>query len=142
MTDEKRIYLMTKLALFEKSHKEQLKGVNTYFRSDYIGRHLIKNGLRVTLAFLLLLTGWGLYNAETLIVDLTKIDVAALGARILFSYAAMMSFLLVLTYAIYAVRYSRARQDLYQYRELLKKLEKAYQEEDAKRINARRRETL
>ena len=142
MTDEKRIYLMTKLALFEKSHKEQLKGVNTYFRSDYIGRHLIKNGLRVTLAFLLLLTGWGLYNAETLIVDLTKIDVAALGARILFSYAAMMSFFLVLTYAIYAVRYSRARQDLYQYRELLKKLEKAYQEEDAKRINVRRRETL
>ena len=36
MTDEKRIYLMTQLALFEEHHRGQLKGVNTYFRSDYI----------------------------------------------------------------------------------------------------------
>ncbi len=139
MLDEKRIYLMTQLALFEEHHKDQLDGVSTYFRGDYIGRHMIKNGLRITLAYLLVLAGWGLYHAETLIVDITKIDVMALGARILFFYAVSMCVCLVLTYAIQTVRYSRAERDLYEYRELLEQLEHAYRQEDVRRMNARRR---
>ena len=142
MPDEKRIYLMTKLALFEEQHKEQLEGVQGYFRGDYIGRLMIKNGLRITLAFLLGLAGWGLYNAETLIVDITQIDVKALGARILFLYAVVLSVFLVLTYAIQTLRYARAKQDLYQYRELLKQLEKAYREDDEAKSDARRRRTV
>lgn len=142
MPDEKRIYLMTQLALFEEQHREQLDGVQGYFRSDYIGRHLIKNGLRITLAFLLGLAGWGLYHAETLIVDITKIDVMALGARILFLYAVVLCIFLVITYAIYALRYSRAVEDLYEYQELLKQLEKTYREEEESRRNDRRRRTV
>lgn len=142
MPDEKRIYLMTQLALFEEHHRDQLEGVSTYFRSDYIGRHMIKNGLRTTLAFLLVLAGWGLYHAETLIVDITKIDIMALGAKILFLYAVAMCVCLVLTYAMQAIRYSRAEEDLYHYRELLDELEKEYQQEDIRKMNARRRENL
>lgn len=131
MIHEQRIYQMTKLAIFEKNHKDQLDGARMYFRSDYIGRHMIKNGFRITIAFLLVLAGWGIYNAETLIVDITKIDVQALVSRILFAYAVALSVFLVITYAIYRVRYERARQDLYQYREMLKKLEWIYTRETA-----------
>lgn len=42
--NEKRIYQMIRLAIFEEHHMEQLEGVRTCFRSDYIGRHMIKNG--------------------------------------------------------------------------------------------------
>lgn len=142
MPDEKRIYLMIQLALFEKHHKKQLDGARMYFRSDYIGRYMIKTALRVTLAFLLVLAGWGLYHAETLIVDITAIDVTALGARILFLYAVTVCVFLVLTYAIQAIRYARAQQDLYEYQELLKQLERAYEREDLARMNVRRREIL
>ena len=37
--NEKRIYQMIRLAIFEEHHMEQLEGVRTCFRSDYIGRH-------------------------------------------------------------------------------------------------------
>lgn len=131
MINEKRIYLMTKLAIFEESHKEQLEDVRTCFRSDYIGRHMIKNGFRITIAFILVLLGWGLYHAETLIVDITKIDVMALCARILFYYAVALSVFLVITYAIWRVRYERAKQDLQQYREMLHELERMYWQETA-----------
>ena len=137
MIHEQRIYQMTRLAIFEKNHKDQLDGARMYFRSDYIGRHMIKNGFRITVAFILVLIGWGLYNSETLIVDITKIDVQALVSRIIFAYAVALSVFLVITYAIYRVRYERARQDLYQYREMLKELEHIYdREEDQVRQNA------
>lgn len=131
MINEQRIYQMTKLAIFEESHKEQLDGVRTCFRSDYIGRHMIKNGLRITVAFILGLFGWGLYNSETLIVDITKIDVMALMSRILFCYAVVLAVFLVITYVIWRVRYERARQDQQQYQEMLRDLEKYYRQEDA-----------
>ena len=124
--NEKRIYLMTRLAIFEEHHKDQLQGVRTFFRSDYIGRHMIKNGLRVTAAFLCILAGWGMYHAETLMLDITRIDVWKLGKQILFLYAVWMSFFMVLTYSIQSVRYMRARKDLEQYKELLTQLEHEY----------------
>lgn len=124
--DEKRIYLMTQLALFEKNHKDQLDGAQRYFRGDYIERNLLKNAVRITLAFLLVLLGWTLYHAETLLVDITQIDVLAVGARILFLYVAVMCVFLVLTYAIWAIRYARAASDLYRYREMLGELSKLY----------------
>ncbi|MDO5539814.1 MAG: hypothetical protein Q4F83_07035 [Eubacteriales bacterium] len=138
MINEKRIYLMTQLAVFEKNHEKQLEGVQKSFRSDYIGRVMIKNGFRITAAFLLALAGWGLYNAETLIVDITKIDVKALGARILFLYAAVMCLFLLITYIVQTVRYARAKQDLYEYREMLRNLEKEYRAEEEREMPGRR----
>lgn len=137
MLSEQRIYQMTKLAIFEKEHKAQLDGVRRLFRSDYIGRYMIKNGFFITVAFLFVLMGWGLYHSETLIVDITRIDVEALAARILFAYAVVLSIFLVLTYAIYRVRYERARMDLYQYQEMLKELEQLYDREELELRNRR-----
>ena len=132
--NEKRIYLMTRLAIFEESHKEQLQGVRTFFRSDYIGRHMIKNGLRVTAAFLCILAGWGMYHAETLMLDITKIDVWGFGKHILFLYAVWLSFFLVMTYSIQSVRYARARKDLEKYREMLTRLEQEYDREEKRQM--------
>ena len=131
--NEKRIYLMTRLAIFEEHHREQLQGVRTCFRSDYIGRHMIKNGLRVTAAFLCILAGWGMYHAETLMLDITRIDVWMLGKQILFLYAVWLSFFLVLTYGIHSIRYMRARKDLEQYQSMLARLEQEYDREDRRK---------
>ena len=130
MNNTTRIYQMILLAMAEKEHKDQLDGIQNYFRSDYIGRHMIKNGFRITAAYLIALAAWGLYHAETLVVDITQIDVRALGAKILFLYVLVMCIFLVMTYAIQSIRYSRAKMDLQEYRELLKQLELAYRMED------------
>lgn len=127
---EKRIYYMTKLAIFEEHHREQLQGVRTCFRSDYIGRSMVKNGVRVTAAYLLLLMGWGLYHAEMLVVDISRVDFPVLAARVMFLYAVMLAVFLVMTYSIESVRYARARKDLEEYRSMLKILEQCYEEEE------------
>ena len=137
--NERRIYLMTRLAIFEESHKEQLQGVRSFFRSDYIGRQMIKNGLRVSAAFLCILAGWGMYHAETLMIDITRIDVWGMWKRILFLYAVWLSFFLVLTYSIQSIRYVRALKDLEEYREMLTQLEQEYDREDQRQMMKRGR---
>ena len=43
MLDEKRIRQMTKLAFFEKKEEKKALRIGRYFRSDYIGKELLKN---------------------------------------------------------------------------------------------------
>ena len=43
MLDEKRIRQMTKLAFFEKKEEKNALRIGRYFRSDYIGKELLKN---------------------------------------------------------------------------------------------------
>lgn len=42
MLDEKRIRQMTKLAFFEKKEEKNALRIGRYFRSDYIGKELLK----------------------------------------------------------------------------------------------------
>ena len=96
---------------------------------------MIRNGLRVTAAFLCILAGWGMYHAETLLLDITKIDIWAFGKQILFLYAVWLCAFLVLTYSIQSIRYVRALKDLEEYREMLTKLENEYAKEDRRKQN-------
>ena len=44
---------MTAIAVYEKRHREELSDTDQWFRGDYIGVRMLKNGCRLTLAFLI-----------------------------------------------------------------------------------------
>lgn len=134
MVNEKRVKLMTEIAIFEQKNKTELYKVQSYFRSDYIGAHLIKNGIRITVAFIIGLLAWVCLNMDTLVKDITNMDIGAFVFRILFAYLIVLCIFLVITYAIFAVRYSASRAELEKYQYLLRKLEKEYENEDRQTV--------
>lgn len=131
MINEKRVKLMTKMAVFEVKNDSELYKVQTYFRSDYIGSHLIKNGFRITVVFLLGLIAWGCYNMEKLVNEITTMDIGALVFRILFAYLIVLCIFLVITYALFAVRYAKAKEGYDYYQTMVRKLEREYEKEES-----------
>lgn len=125
-----RVYQMSRLAMFEKEHREELDGARGYFRSDYIGRQMIGTWLRTTAAYLLILAGWGLYHFELLTLRIMEVDIRLLLAGIAAGYAALLFVMLLLTYLIWSYRYAVAEDDLEFYHDCLKELEKQYEKED------------
>ena len=55
MLDEKRIRQMTKLAFFEKKEEKNALRIGRYFRSDYIGKELLKNFFLASIGYILVL---------------------------------------------------------------------------------------
>ena len=53
MLDEKRIRQMTKLAFFEKKEEKNALRIGRYFRSDYIGKELLKNFFLASIGYIL-----------------------------------------------------------------------------------------
>lgn len=120
------------MAAYEENEGRQYMSIGSYFRSDYMGKQIIRSIISATIAFLLVLGLYLFYHMESLMQDIYKIDLLALGKTILYRYAIFVAAYSVLTYIIYSFRYSRARKSLRKYYDNLKQLLAIYDIENKK----------
>lgn len=127
MLNEERIILMTKLASYEAGEGKKNTAIGRYFRGDYIGVQVIKSILSATIAFAIGFGLYVLYDFETLMMDIYKMDLFIFAKNVLMIYLAVVAVYAVLTYAIYTYRYSKAKKSLKNYYGNLKKLSALYE---------------
>ena len=126
MLNEERVILMTKLASYEAGEGKKSVAIGNYFRSDYIGWQVLKSIISATIAFVVVFAMYIFYDFEVFMMDIYKMDLLEFGKKILFMYAGFVGGYAVLSYIIYAYRYSRARKSLHLYYMNLKKLSNMY----------------
>lgn len=126
MLNEERVILMTKLASYEDGEGKKSVAIGNYFRSDYIGWQVLKSIISATIAFVVVFAMYIFYDFEVFMMDIYKMDLLEFGKKILFMYAGFVGGYAVLSYIIYAYRYSRARKSLHLYYMNLKKLSNMY----------------
>ena len=117
MLNEEKIRLMTGIAMFEKKMMKESIPANRYFKSDYVGSHLIRSFIAYSLTVCLCLVLWVLYRFD---------DLISLGVRLVFYYAAGLLAYLVVTWKIYSRRYDEAAGRLKIYQAKLRRLDKKY----------------
>jgi len=133
MLSEERIKLMTKMAAYEENEGKRYMAIGSYFRSDYMGKQIIHSVISATAAFLLLIGLYIFYHMETLMQDIYKVDLLALGKQVLEYYVIFVGVYALITYIIYSFRYSRARKSLRKYYNHLKQLLALYDIENGSR---------
>ena len=118
---------MTKLASYEAGEGKKNAAIGKYFRSDYIGVQVIKSIISATVAFAIGFGLYILYDFESLMMDIYKMDLFIFAKNVLMNYFAVVVVYAVLTYGIYAYRYSRAKKSLKNYYANLKLLSALYE---------------
>lgn len=127
MLNEEKIKLMTGIAMFEKKAGKEILPAGRYFKSDYVGSHMIRSFIIYTLACGLCLALWVLYHIEDIMstMDLTVILESAKHVGVF--YAAGLLIYLFLTCWIYSRRYETASKGMKMYQAKLRRLEKKYE---------------
>lgn len=138
--NEKRIRMMTKLADFEQRNQKILGDAENYYRSDYIGIHLLKNLIRITLAYLIGAGLWACCHMDSLMKKLNTMDIRDTGMKLLISYGIIAALFLLLTYMIYTVRFYRSEKKLLTHRNMLERLIMEYDREKPERVRRSGRE--
>ena len=115
MLNEEKIRLMTGIAMFEKKMMKESIPANRYFKSDYVGSHLIRSFIAYSLTVCLCLILWVLYRFDDLI-----------------NYVAGLLAYLVVTWKIYSRRYDEAVGKLKIYQAKLRRLDKKYNQQGVK----------
>ena len=128
MLNEERVILMTKMEAYaQKEGKKNMK-VGKYFRSDYISLQLLKSIVSATIAYVICFALYILYDLENFLQDCYKMDLIAFARNVLLYYGVTVVAYGIISYLVYAYRYTKARKSLKDYYNHLKKLNSLYQE--------------
>ncbi len=122
MVDEERLKLMTRMASFEDNEGKKTIPVCEFFRSDYVGLHMLLTAVYVTLAFALV-AGINIFcGIESFLADFYRTDFLFLGRELLRKYLIVLGIYLVVSFFVYTVRYTRARKSNRTYQKALRRL--------------------
>ena len=128
MLNEERIILMTKMASYEEGEGKKSMALGRYFRGDYISLQLLRAFFCGTIAYLLGFALYVLYDFETLLADIYKMDLFVFAQNIIKWYAVFVVGYCIITYAVCTYRYARAKKSLKLYYHNLKKLDSLYRQ--------------
>ena len=126
MLNQQRIRLMTQMAAYEDREGKRDIAINGYFRGDYISFQLLKSAIYATLGFALAVLMYILYNLETFLGEFYKMDVVEFMQGILGKYVLVLAIYMVISYFVYAYRFSRSKRYIKIYQTQLKQLQKMY----------------
>lgn len=129
MISEQRVKLMTRLAAYEQKEGKQNEEIGSYFRDDYIGLQILKSVIYATIAFVLILALFVLYDSELFMTDIYKIDIMEYAKRLVFYYLGFTGIYVIISYIVYAIKYRKAKKRLKVYFNNLKRLQILYQRE-------------
>lgn len=129
MLNEKKIRLMTKLALFEEYEGKEAIKMDRYYRVDYIRYQVLKSMVCVTLGYLLVLLSILVYQSEYILDNITTIAYKSIAVYIILGYLFLLLFYSFITGIISYFNYKRARKKMKNYKRNLKSLRGLYSEE-------------
>ena len=126
MLNEEKIRLMTGIAMYEKKAEKEVFPVTRYFKSDYIGSHLMRSFLVYTFTCVCVIGIWVLYQIEDILNTMDFSILLDSAKYIAILYVSCLILYWLLTYAIYAKRYETANKGMKIYQTKLRRLEKKY----------------
>ena len=130
MLNERKIRLMTQLAIYEKKEGKEDVKLSKFYKSDYARFQAWKTGIAVTVAYLLLVAVAVIYKLEYLIENAFNIDYALLGKKILGLYIIVLATYVIVAMLGYSLKYAASRKKLARYFRMLRKLKHIYLVED------------
>lgn len=130
MVNMRKVRLMTKLAIYEKTEgKEDIK-LGKYFRRDYVRLKVLHNLVAITVGYLLVLVMIIAYRMEYLIKEAVNLDYIGMGKAILGVYIIVVTIYTMAAMVGYGLYYDYSRKKLAKYFRMLRRLRSLYQEEE------------
>ena len=126
MINEERVILMTRMASYENGEGRGNMSIGNYFRSDYIGKEVLKAVICATISFGLCFALYLFYDFEGFMLNIYKMDLLQFVKNILILYAVVVVIYGVISYIIFSIRYKRAKKSLKKYYNNLRKLSGLY----------------
>lgn len=130
MLNEKKIGLMTKLAIYEQGEGKEAIKSNKYTKKDYVGLKMINTAITITVAFLIAVALWVVYKVDYYVDELVNLDYMNIGIKLLVVYVIVFVIYMFVAYVVYSIKYIKMQEMNKKYSEDLKELYLLYKKEE------------
>jgi hypothetical protein len=108
MLNEKKIKMMTDIAIFEKHNAKEIDIAAGNFKADYITLHMVYTALTTTLGYMLLVAIYVLGHLEELLVETAVTDILTYASGALKYYVYVIIFFLAVSLVFYNHKYNKS----------------------------------
>ena len=130
MINNRKVRLMTRLAIYEKGEgKEDLK-LNKYFRRDYLRARMLGSFVAVTVGFVFTVGLVILYNMDFFVSNAVNIDYMLLMKQLVAVYVMLLVIGVMASLVFGMLHYNHSRNKLGKYFRMLRRLRSIYNEEE------------
>lgn len=130
MINEERVRQLYKVALHEQSQGKLHRQIGRYYKSDYIGKEIIKSIFTGTIAYLFMSVLYLIYYWTDVLDQVGQLEWKNLLLPMIVFYVIYMLIYILVTYFIYKARYHECNKSLDEYEEELQVLNKMYEREE------------
>lgn len=108
MLNEKKVKLMTKIAIREKNEGRELRIASGCFKVDYVTLQMVYTAVTATIGYLLILVLYVLGHLEELFLNAENVDYYALLETVVTYYVLCLSAFLLIAFFYYTHKYDKA----------------------------------
>lgn len=131
MLNIEKVKSMTKAAAYESGPEKKNIEISDYFRTDYLGLHMVKSGIAYALSFVIIAGIWFMGKTEDIMLMLTKTDyLESLILMLVVLFVAGLVVYEILVYCYYSYKYRNAKKSVRGYHSHLKQIHKIYMEQE------------
>lgn len=128
MVNEKKVRLMTQLALDEKRLYKDKLDESGYFRSDYIRSNTLKVLLGYSISYLLIMGLVAMYYVDYLFTNVVQMDMQSMVWLAGCIYVGLLLIITLFCVLFYMTKYTNNRKRLRKYMMEIDKLQKFYRD--------------
>ena len=128
MVNEKKVRLMTQLALDEKRFYKDELDESGYFRSDYIRSNTFKVLLGYSISYLLIMGLVAMYYVDYLFTNVVQMDMQSMVWLAGCIYVGLLLIITLFCVLFYMTKYTNNRKRLRKYMMEIDKLQKFYRD--------------
>ena len=128
MVNEKKVRLMTQLALDEKPFYKDELDESGYFRSDYIRSNTLKVLLGYSISYLLIMGLVAMYYVDYLFTNVVQMDMQSMVWLAGCIYVGLLLIITLFCVLFYMTKYTNNRKRLRKYMMEIDKLQKFYRD--------------
>ena len=128
MVNEKKVRLMTQLALDEKRFYKDELDESGYFRSDYIRSNTLKVLLAYSISYLLIMGLVAMYYVDYLFTNVVQMDMQSMVWLAGCIYVGLLLIITLFCVLFYMTKYTNNRKRLRKYMMEIDKLQKFYRD--------------
>lgn len=130
MVNEERVKQLYKIAIYEKTEEKEHRQVGQYYRSDYIGKEVVKSFFTGSFAYLIMAALWMISNWSLVLHQINTLEIIDTVIVMLVIYVLFMLMYLFATMLVYYFRYKHSKKKLENYMENLKVAHSMFEREE------------
>lgn len=108
MLNEKKIKLMTKIAIYEKNEGREMGIAAKSFKVDYVTLQMLYTAVATTIGYVCLIALYVLGHLEELLIDAASVDFPQLLEHIIQYYVMILILFLIVALIFYSRKYDKS----------------------------------